>query len=198
MALDQEAAGADCGVVDFLAGGGFDQLHQQAHDLDRRVEFAALLAGAVSEELDQVLVGGAQQVRELEIVIHQHELRLVEMVEQVLPFLVGNLGLALNGVEVDVVLQDVGERFVLILNGGERLVEHVADVLFQVLERWDLVAVLVGPGLVPARAYGHEEGVTVGRLVFENLVQDGGVGDVRVVLAPQRLALEVEFVREAL
>ena len=182
VALDQEAAGADGGVVDLLPGARLHELHEQADDFAGRVELAALLAGAVGEVLDQVFVGGAEQVGELEVVVDQHELRLVEVVEQVLPFLVGDLGLALDRVEVDVVLQHAGERVVLVLDGGDGLVEHVADVVLEVLERRNLVAVLVRPGLVPAGADGHEEGLAVGGLVFEQLVQERGVGDVGEVL----------------
>lgn len=61
----------------------------------------ALLARAVRKKLDQVFVSCAQQVGKLKIVADQHEVGLVEVVEQVLPFLVGNFDLTLDGVEVD-------------------------------------------------------------------------------------------------
>ena len=138
VALDQHAARADGRVVDLIARRGLHELHQQADDFAGRVELAALLAGAVGEILDQVFVGGAEQVGELEVVVDQHELRLVEVVEQVLPLLVGDLGLALDGVEVDVVLQHAGEGVVLVLDGGDGLVEHVADVVLEVLQRRNL------------------------------------------------------------
>ena len=58
--LDQEAAGAGGGVVDRVAGLGPGELHQQAHHFRRGVELAALLARAVREVLDEVLVGGCR------------------------------------------------------------------------------------------------------------------------------------------
>ena len=117
---------------------GLGELHQQAHHFGGRVELAALLAGAVGKELDQVFVGRAEQVGELEIVVDQHELGLVEVVQQVLPLLVRDLGLPFDGVEIDVVLQHPGQGVVFLFNGGDGLVEHVADVVLQVLERRDL------------------------------------------------------------
>ena len=69
--LDQHPAGTDSRVVDLHALLGPQKLHQQAHDPVGRVELPALLAGAVGEELDQVLVGRAQQVGELEVVVDE-------------------------------------------------------------------------------------------------------------------------------
>ena len=126
--------------------------------------------------LDQVFVGRAEQVGELEVVVDQHELGLVEVVEQVLPLLVGDLGLALDGVEIDVVLQHPGKGVVLVLDGGDGLVEHVADVVLEILERRDLVAVLIRPGLMPAGADGDEEGLAVGGLVFQQFLRRDPAG----------------------
>ena len=105
MRLDEEAAGTDGGVVDLIARLRLGELHQQAHHLGRGVELAAFLARAVGKELDQVFVGRAEQVGELEVVVDQHEPGLVEMVQQVLPLLVRDLGLAFDGVEIDVVFE---------------------------------------------------------------------------------------------
>ncbi len=54
------------GSQDLHAFLGIEEQDQQAIDLGRRVELAALLAGAVGEVLDQVLVGRAQQVGKFE------------------------------------------------------------------------------------------------------------------------------------
>ena len=75
VGLDEEAAGAGGGVVDLVAGFRFGELHQQAHHFSRSVELAALLAGAVGEVFDEVLVGRPQQVGELEVVVDQDEAR---------------------------------------------------------------------------------------------------------------------------
>ena len=66
LGVDQHAARANRGVQDLHAFLGIEEQDQQAIDLGRRVELAALLAGAVGEVLDQVLVGRAQQVGKFE------------------------------------------------------------------------------------------------------------------------------------
>ena len=162
------------------------------------VELATLLSRAVGEEFYEVFVGRAEEVGELEVAIDQHEAGLAKVIEQVLPLLVGDLRLSLDGVEVDVVFQHAGEGIVLILDGGDRLVEHVADVVFEVLERRDLVAVLVGPGFMPAGAHGHKESIAVGGLVFEELAEKLGLAGKVCVILPDGLALAVELVGEAL
>jgi hypothetical protein len=62
----------------------------------------------------------------------------------------------------------------------------------------NLIAVVVDPGLVPAGTNRHEECFTVGGFVLKQLLQEGGVFDVRKVLLSQLLALPVEFIREPL
>ena len=51
---------------------------------------------------------------------------------------------------------------------------------------------------MPAGADGHEECFAVGGLVFEQLLQQSGVGDVGEILLAQLLALAVEFIRQPL
>ena len=81
VSLNQKAAGADGRVVDLIACHGFGELHQQTHDFRGRVELAALLARAVCEVLDQILVGRAKKVGELEAVVDEDEARLVEVIQ---------------------------------------------------------------------------------------------------------------------
>ena len=52
-------------------------------DFGGRVEFAALLAGAVGKILDEIFVGGAQQVGELEVVVAQRD--VVEVLDELRP-----------------------------------------------------------------------------------------------------------------
>ena len=120
--LDQHAARAAGGVVDAHAGLRIDDLDQRAHHIGRGVELAGLLAGGVGEVLDQVFVGRAEQVGELEVLVAQRD--LLEVLDEVGERVVVERALADLAVEVDVlehVLQriDVGvfERF-------ERLVER--------------------------------------------------------------------------
>ena len=167
VGLNEEPAGADRRVVDGVAGLRLGELDEQADDLARGIELTALLAGAVGEELDEVLIGGAEQVGELEIVVDEDEPGLAEVVEQVFPLLVRDLGLALHRVEVDVVLQHPGERIVLVLDGCDGLVEHVADVVLEVFQGRHEIAVLVLPGLVPAGSDGDKESLAVGCLVLK-------------------------------
>ena len=62
VGLNEEAAGADRRVVDGVARLRLGELDEQADDFARGIELTALLAGAVGEELDEVLVGGAEEV----------------------------------------------------------------------------------------------------------------------------------------
>ena len=121
------------------------------------------------------------------------------MVQQVLPLLVGNLGLAFDGVEIDVVFEHPGQGVVFLFHGGNGLVEHVADVVLEVLERRNLIAVLVDPGFMPAGAHGNKEGLAVGGLVFQQFLDE-----IRLILQmgkvflAQLLALAVELIGQAL
>ena len=105
MALNKKAAGADGGVIDFIAGMRLHELHEQTDDFAGGVEFTALLPGAVGKILDQIFVGGSKQIGKFEVIIDQNELRLIEVVEEVFPLLIGDFGLPFDGVEIDVVLQ---------------------------------------------------------------------------------------------
>ena len=198
VALDKKAAGAYCGVVDFIARAGFHDLDQQTDDFAGGIELAALFAGAVGEELDQVFVGCAEEIRELEVVVDQYELGLVEVVEQVFPFLVGDFGLPLHSVEIDVVFQHAGKSIVLVFHGRDGFIEHVSDVLLEILEGGNLVAVFILPGLMPTSTDRDEESLAVGCLVFEQLFLESGVGDVGEVLLAEMLALAVKLVRQTL
>ena len=178
--LDQHAARADGGVVDAHARLGLDDLDHGAHHVGRGVELARLLARRVGEVLDQVFVGGAEQVGELEVLVLEGD--LLEVLDEVGQGVVVEGALADLAVEVDVlehVLQgvDVG-----VLERLQRLVERRADVGLEVAE------------LVPARLLRHEEGVLVRVL---ELLRDEPLGhalglEVRLEL----LALLVEEVRE--
>ena len=75
LGQDQHAARPHGGVVDAHALPRLDDLHHQADDLGGRVELAALLPGAVGEVFDEVLVGRAEQVGELEVVVAQRDAR---------------------------------------------------------------------------------------------------------------------------
>ena len=121
------------------------------------------------------------------------------MVEQVLPLLVRDFGFALHRVEVNVVLEYACKGVVLVFDGRDGLVQHVADVVLQVFERRHKVAFLVGPGLVPAGANGHEERLAVGGLVFQKLRnQFWLVLEVGEVLLSELIPFAVELIREPL
>ena len=67
--VDQHAARTRARIVDGHAFFGVDEAHHQLHDRAGRVELAALLAGRVGKVTDQILVGGAEQVRKLEVLV---------------------------------------------------------------------------------------------------------------------------------
>ena len=91
-----------------------------------RVELAALLAGRVGELADEVLVGGTEEVGELEVLVAKPVLGEVD--DQVAQLLVGNRRLAHLAGEIDV-LDDAFEGGIGFLQGREGLVEPIADVL---------------------------------------------------------------------
>ena len=199
MGLNEETSGTDRRVVDSVAGFRFSELDEQANDLAGGIELAALFAGTVGEELDEVLVGSAEQVGELEVIVDEDESGLAEVVQQIFPLLVGDLGLALHRVEVDVVLQHPGKRIVLVLNGCNGLVEHVADVVLEILQGRHEIAVFFLPGRVPTGSYGNKESLSVRNFLFKQLGdQVRLVLIVREGLHTELLAFAVELVGEPL
>ena len=71
-----------------LPASGWVSWTSSRDDLPGGIELAAFLAGAVREELDEVLVGRAEKIGELEVVVDEDEPGLAEVVEQVFPLLV--------------------------------------------------------------------------------------------------------------
>ena len=100
LGQDQHAARARAGVIDAHAFVRIGDLHHQAHDGAGRVELSALLACGVSEVADQVLVGGPQQVGELEAVLTKR--LLIEVHDELTQLLVRHRRLTDLAVEVDV------------------------------------------------------------------------------------------------
>ena len=119
--------------------------HHHPHDGARRVELAALLARRVGELADQVLVRGAEQVGELEVLVAQPVLG--EVVDQVAQLPVRDRGLADLAGEVDVLDHALQRRVFVLLQRGERLVQPVADGL----------GVQLVPQVLPARLGRDEE-----------------------------------------
>ncbi len=167
VGLDEKTAGTGGGVVDLVTRIRLGKLHQEPDHLGRSVKLAAFFTRTVGKELDQVFIGRTQQVGELEIIVNQHKLGLVEMVEQVLPLLVENLGLTFGGIEIDVIFQHPGQGIVFVFDGGQSLVEHVADVMLEVFERGHLIAIFIYPRLMPAGTGWDEKSLAVGCFVFE-------------------------------
>ena len=153
--LDQHAARAHRRVVHAHALTGIADLDADPHHLGRGVELARLLARRVGKVLDQPLVGRTEQVRELEVRIAQRD--LLEVLDEVDQRVVVERVLADLLVEVDVlehILQRVRIGF---FQRFERLVQGRADVLLDMLEGRVVLALVVGPALVPARPGRHEE-----------------------------------------
>ena len=90
--VDEHAAGARARVVDAHARLRLDEADHHPDDGPRGVELARLLAGGVGELADQVLVGGAEQVGELEVLVPQPV--PVEVVDELLELRVRQRGLA--------------------------------------------------------------------------------------------------------
>ena len=145
--VDQHAARARARVVDSHTFLRIDKTHHQLHDRAGRVELAALLAGRVGKVADQILVCGAEQVGELEILVAEPVLR--EVIDEVAPLLVRNDGSTDPPVEVDV-LQHTLQRGIALLERAESSVQPIAHLMV------DIVA-----NVPPASLGWHEERVLV-------------------------------------
>ena len=127
--VDQHAARTRTRIVDAHTFLGVDETHHQLHDGAGRVELAALLAGRVSKVTDQVLVGGAEQVGKLEVVVAEPVLG--EVVDEVPPLLVRNGSVTDPPIEVDV-LQHPLQRGIALLKTGKSPVQPVAHLIVNV------------------------------------------------------------------
>ena len=123
--------------------------HHHAHHSRGRVELAALLAGRVGEVADQVLVGGAEQVGELEVLLRSGY--LVKCMMSSRSFLSGIVDWPTLRLKSMCCSTPSSDRFAC-LERGERLVEAVADVLVQLVAE-----------VFPARPLGDEERLVEGR-----------------------------------
>ena len=179
---DEHTARAGARVVDPHPLGGLGQAHHHAHHASRRIELAPLFARRVGKLSDEVLVGGAEQVGELKVLVAQAD--LVEVLDQLAQFLVRQSALAHRAGEIDVV-QDPFERRVVLFEGAQGLIQTISDVGV------DLVA-QVGP----AGAFGDEEGLVEGwsvRALF-GVVLGAAAGE---LLLDDDLAARLELVGAA-
>ena len=191
LRLDQHAARPAGRIVDRHAFLRLDQLDHEPDDLGRRVELATLLPGTVGEVLDEVFVGGTQQVGELEVIVAQRD--VVEVLDELDQGAVIQRPLADLAIEVDA-LENVLQRVrVGVFDGGEGLVQPGADRRFQVGDA--LVAALV-VGVAPAGLVRHEEVVLV--RVGELLLDQVGLQALGLVLSPERLRDLLELVVQPL
>ena len=130
--LDQHAAGTDRGIVDAHTGLRIDDLDADPHHFCRGIELARLLAGGIGEEFDKPLIGSAEQVRELEVLVTQGD--LFEVLDEIGQGIVIQRALTDLLVEVDA-LEDVLQRVdIVVFDGLQCLVQADADVLFQVFD----------------------------------------------------------------
>ena len=151
FAADNEhAARADGGIVNAHAGLGLEDAHDEANHVARGVEVAALLARRLREHVDQKLVGRAEKVGELEILVAQPVGG--EVADECLASLVGDDAFAALGADelhvIEDVLQPLGVGLGQGLQGG---VEDMAELDGGVLKFRLQIA--------PARALRHEKAV---------------------------------------
>ena len=107
------------------------------------------------------------------------------------------LGLPFHRVEIDIVLQNSVEIVVRVLDGGECLVEHIADVGFQILEGGHLIAVFVRPRLTPS---GAEQGRNVSpydNLLSRSSAKSAGSEMWANSVFPEGIPFQVEFIRKS-
>ena len=71
--------------------------------------------------------------------------------------------------------------------------------MLEVLQRRDLVAILVHPAFVPAGAHGHEKRLAVGGFVLQQLLQEFWlILEMREIFSAELLAFPVELIGQAL
>ena len=68
---DEHATRTACWIVHTHAGNRLEDADHQSDHVARRVEVAALFAGRFGKHVDEKLVGGAKEVRELKVFIAQ-------------------------------------------------------------------------------------------------------------------------------
>ena len=145
--LDQHAAGTDGGIIDAHARLRVEDFDDDADDIGWRVELARLFAGGIGEVFDEVFVGRAEEVGELEVLIAQGD--LLEVLDEVRERVVVERALADFPVEVDALEHVLKLIDIRVFESFERLVQPGADVGLQM------------PDVRPARVVRDEEGVFV-------------------------------------
>jgi hypothetical protein len=129
---DKHAAGSAGRVIDREARARLEDTDHQADDIARGEEVATLLARGLGEHVDQKLVGGAEQVGKLKILVAQAV--ATEVPDEVLAGVVGYDPLvALHAHEADVI-ENMFQGFVGVTQRAERLVQHAAERLGGVIQ----------------------------------------------------------------
>ena len=124
-ANDEHAAGAASRIINRETRPRLEDADHEADDVAGSKEVAALLARGLGEHVDQKLVGGTEQIGELEVLVAQA--MAAELADEVLAGIVGYDPLvALHTHEADVV-ENVFEGFVGFAERAERLVQHAAE-----------------------------------------------------------------------
>jgi hypothetical protein len=120
-AADEHAARTAGGIIDAHPRRGVEHADHESNDVARGVEIAALLPGRFGEHVDEKLIGRAEQVGELKVLVAQAVAG--EVAHQILAGLIGDDALdALHAHEADMV-EHVLKRFILLAQGRKRLVE---------------------------------------------------------------------------
>ena len=185
---DEHAARAARGVIDTHARSGLEDSDHRADDIARGVEVAALFARRLGEHIDEKLVGRAEQVGELEILVAQPV--AVEVAHQVLARVVGNHALvALHAHELDMI-QNMFEGFVGLAERAERFVENAAVGFGGITE----ATLQVGPPC----PFWHEETVVEVRVLTVLRLRHLLDHPLLDLTADDSLALGVKHVRTAL
>ena len=122
------------GVIDAHARRGLEDADHEADDVARGVEVAALLARRLGEHVDEELVGRAEQVGELEILVAQAV--AVEVAHEVLARVIGDDALVALTVRMKLMWSRTcsSDSFCL-AQRAEGLIEHAAERLGGIVER---------------------------------------------------------------
>jgi hypothetical protein len=107
---DEHAARTTRGVIHAHARRGFQYPHHEADDIARRIEVTTLLTRRLGEHVDEKLVGRAEQIGELEILVAKAV--LAEVADKVLAALVRDQALRALRFQETYVVKNVFKGFI--------------------------------------------------------------------------------------
>ena len=122
---DEHAARAASGIVNTHSWFGFEDANHEPDDIARGVEVASLFPRRFGEHVDEELVGRAEQIGELKVLIAEPV--FAEVANEVPAGIVGDHPLVSLGAHEADVIEHMLQRFVGLAERPKRLVKNAAE-----------------------------------------------------------------------